>query len=64
VVDLREARQVDFSYPELQRVAELELSPGGRELSDARVFSDDYAPVELYAARVLRRYDAMLGEKR
>jgi spermidine synthase len=64
VVDLREARQVDFSYPELRRVAELELSPGGRELSDARVFSDDYAPVELYAARVLRRYDAMLGKKR
>jgi len=63
-VDLRSAREIDFSYPELRRAAEFELMPGEQELSEALVFSDDYAPVELYAARVLRRYDTLLAKKR
>lgn len=63
-LDLSGARRVEFSYPELQRVSELELKPDERELSGALVFDDDYAPVELYAARVLRRYDALLAKKR
>jgi len=63
-VDLRQAREIDFSYPELRRVAELELRPDERQLSAALVYTDDYAPVELYAARVLRRYDARLAEQR
>jgi spermidine synthase len=63
-LELGDARRVDFSYPELRRVPELELRPGEQELSAALVFTDDYAPVELYAARVLRRYDALLAKKR
>jgi len=63
-VDLRSAREIDFSYPELRQVSEFELTPGEQELSGALVFSDDYAPVEIYAARVLRRYDALLEKNR
>lgn len=63
-VELRRARDIEFGYPQLQRVAELELSPDETQLSSALVFTDDYAPVERYAARVLRRYDARLAENR
>lgn len=63
-VDLGSARRIDFSYPELRRVDEFELTPDEQDLSGALVFSDDYAPVELYSARVLRHYDAMLAKKR
>jgi hypothetical protein len=62
-IDLGDARQGDFNYPEMARVSELELKPDERELAGALLFSDDYAPVELYAARVVRRYDSQLVRK-
>ena len=60
-VDLRRARDIEFSYPSLRRVAELELRPDPAELEALPLFSDDYAPVEYYAAQLVRRYDAGLA---
>ena len=57
-VNLRRARDTDFEYPELRRVAEQELRPGDEELARSIELSDDYAPVEYYATQLIRRYVA------
>ena len=55
-VDLARARETRFVYPELRRVAELEIRPADTDLEKAIELSDDYAPVEYYAAQLIRRY--------
>jgi hypothetical protein len=42
----------------LQGVAALELRPADALLDSYAVLTDDYAPVEYYAANAIRRYDA------
>ena len=56
--DLRQAAVVEFATPMLKGVAALEL-PAADALLDAHpVLTDDFAPVEYYAANAIRRYDA------
>lgn len=59
-LDLQQAQMIRSSYPQLQRIAGLELNPGEAEIDAALILSDDYAPVEHYAAKVIRQYDASL----
>ena len=62
-IDLRLAA-VDFADPVLKRVAALELRPAEDLLAAYPVLTDDYAPVEYYAASTIRRYDAVSGRTR
>ena len=59
-IDLRQAAAVQFAYPMLKGVAALELRPADALLDSYTVLTDDYAPVEYYAANAIRRYDAAL----
>lgn len=56
--DLRQAAAVEFAHPMLQGVAALELRPADALLDSHPVLTDDFAPVEYYAANAIRRYDA------
>jgi spermidine synthase len=56
--DLRQAAAVEFAYPMLKGVAALELRPTETLLASHPVLTDDFAPVEYYAANAIRRYDA------
>jgi spermidine synthase len=58
-IDLREAAAVEFAYSMLQGVAALELRPTDALVNSHAVLTDDYAPVEYYAANAIRRYDAV-----
>jgi hypothetical protein len=56
--DLRQAAALEFAYPMLRGVAALELRPAEALLDAHPVLTDDFAPVEYYAANAIRRYDA------
>jgi spermidine synthase len=62
--DLRRAAAVGFAYPVLKGIAALELRPTDALLDSFPVLTDDYAPVEYYAASAIRRYDAASGRAR
>jgi spermidine synthase len=57
-IDLRRAADVEFAYPMLKGVAALELRPVQALLEGYPLLTDDFAPVESYAANAIRRYDA------
>ena len=57
-IDLRRAAALEFAYPMLKRVAALELRATDALLDSHALLTDDYAPVEYYAANAIRRYDA------
>jgi len=57
-IDLRQAATVQFSYPMLRDIAARELRPSEALLQAYPVLTDDYAPLEYYAASVIQRYDA------
>jgi len=63
-VDLRQAAAVDFAHPMLKGVAALELRPADASLDAYPVLTDDFAPVEHYAANAIRRYDAVAKKAR
>jgi spermidine synthase len=63
-IDLRRARDFQFFYPELKRIASLEINPDEAAVEAALMLTDDYAPVEHYAAKVIRQYDASLATDR
>jgi spermidine synthase/MFS family permease len=63
-VDLRQAAAVAFAYPMLQGVAALELRPVDALLEAHPVLTDDFAPLEYYAANAIRRYDALSRKTR
>jgi spermidine synthase len=56
-IDLRRAAAVEFAYPMLKGVAALELRPVDALIEAHPVLTDDFAPVEYYAASTIRRYD-------
>ncbi|MGH8686180.1 MAG: fused MFS/spermidine synthase [Burkholderiales bacterium] len=58
-IDLRRAADIDFDDPLLKTVADRELRPSDAELAAYPVLTDDYAPLEYYAAAAIRRYDAL-----
>ena len=57
--DLRQAAGVEFAYPVLRGVAALELAPADAALESYPLLTDDFAPVEHFAANAIRRYDAV-----
>jgi len=57
-IDLRRAAAVEFATPMLRNVAALELRPADASLDSYPVLTDDFAPVEYYAANAIRQYDA------
>ena len=57
--DLRQAAAVEFATPMLKGVAALELHAADALLDSHPVLTDDFAPVEYYAANAIRRYDAI-----
>lgn len=57
-IDLRRAAAMDFAYPLLSGVAALEMRVTDALLAPYPVLTDDFAPVEYYAAAAIRRYDA------
>jgi spermidine synthase/MFS family permease len=57
--DLRQAAALEFAYPMLKGVAALELRAADALLDAHPVLTDDFAPVEYYAANAIRRYDAI-----
>lgn len=63
-VDLRRADAVAFAYPMLKDVAARELRPPESLLQAYPVLTDDYAPLEYYAANTIRRYDAVSTGRR
>lgn len=58
-VDLRQAAAVEFATPMLRNVAALEWRADDALLDSHPVLTDDFAPVEYYAANAIRRYDAI-----
>jgi spermidine synthase len=61
-IDLGKAAAMKFAYPELGEVAKRELHLDEGAVEAAFLLTDDYAPVEYYAADVIRRYDALSGK--
>ncbi len=59
-IDLRRAAAVEFADPMLKGLAALELRPADALLDAVAVLTDDFAPLEYYAANAIRRYDAAL----
>lgn len=57
--DLRRATVVEFAHPMLKDVAALEWRAADALLDSYPVLTDDFAPVEYYAANAIRRYDAI-----
>jgi len=57
--DLRQAAALEFATPMLKGVAALELRAADALLNAYPVLTDDFAPVEYYAANAIRRYDAV-----
>jgi spermidine synthase len=57
-MDLRRAAAVEFAYPILKGLAARELRPAETLLASHPVLTDDFAPLEYYAANAIRRYDA------
>ena len=57
--DLRQAAAVEFATPMLKGVAPLEWRASDALLDSYPVLTDDFAPVEYYAANTIRRYDAL-----
>ena len=57
-MDLRRAAAVEFAYPMLKGLAARELRPAQTLLASHPVLTDDFAPLEYYAANAIRRYDA------
>lgn len=57
-IDLGRAPAVAFSYPMLKEIAARELRLPEPLLDAYPVLTDDFAPLEHYAANVIRRYDA------
>jgi len=58
-IDLRQAAAIGFAYPMLGEVAARELRLTDAQLDAYPVLTDDFAPVEYYAADAIRRYDAL-----
>jgi spermidine synthase len=58
-VDLRKVAAVELATPILRNVAALEWRPADALLEAHPVLTDDFAPVEYYAANAIRRYDAL-----
>jgi spermidine synthase len=56
--DLRRAAALGLAYPMLKGIAALELRAADPLLDSHPVLTDDFAPVEYYAANAIRRYDA------
>lgn len=56
--DLQRAAGVEFVHPELKTVAARELRLPDALLEAHPLLTDDFAPVESYAASAIRRYDA------
>jgi spermidine synthase len=63
-IDLKMAAGLKFAYPILNRVAELELRPDDDLVSSHALLTDDFAPVEYYAANAIRQFDALSGRAR
>ena len=59
--DLGRAAALEFAYPILKGVAALELRAADALLDSYPVLTDDFAPLEYYAANAIRRYDAASG---
>lgn len=57
-IDLQQAAAFRFAYPVLNKVAGQELRPAEELVDSAFLLTDDFAPVEYYAANVIRKYDA------
>ena len=57
--DLGRAAALEFAHPMLKGVAALELRAADALLDSHPVLTDDFAPVEYYAANAIRRYDAI-----
>ncbi len=60
-VDLKQALDTEFSYPQLRQIASLEMKPGTEDVAGAALLTDNYAPVEFYAAKIIRKYNASLA---
>jgi len=63
-IDLAKAAEVGFAYPELRGVAAREWRPSQAQLAGVPVLTDDYAPVEHYAAGAIRQYDEASRKRR
>jgi hypothetical protein len=57
-VDLWRARATAFKSPGLQAVADQVYRPSTAMLAAAPVYTDDHAPVDYYAAELVRLYAA------
>jgi spermidine synthase len=62
--DLRSAAAVNFAYPMLKGVAALELRVEDGMLASYPVLTDDFAPLEYYAASAIRQYNVVSGRGR
>ncbi len=59
--DLGRVAALEFATPILKGVAALELRAADALLDSHPVLTDDFAPLEYYAANAIRRYDAASG---
>jgi spermidine synthase len=59
-IDLRQAAALESVHPLLKDVAARELRAADAQLAAYPVLTDDFAPLEYYAASAIRRHDAAL----
>jgi hypothetical protein len=50
---------MQFADPMLRNIAARELNPSDASLAPYPLLTDDFAPVEYYAASAIRQYDAV-----
>lgn len=62
-VDLRQAGAAAFAYPVLKEIGTRELRPAEARVALYPLLTDDFAPLEYYAASAIRRYDALRGRR-
>lgn len=61
-IDLQQAASAKFVYPILNKVAALEMRPADELVDSFFLLSDDFSPVEYYAANMIRQYEASLRQ--
>jgi len=60
-IELQQATVFKFAYPILNKIAGLELLPSDEFLAPFNLLTDNFAPVEYYAANLIRQLEASSG---
>lgn len=63
-IDLAQAENIEFIFPELKNITNNEYRVNANNLASAKLFTDNYAPVEYLAANSIKQYEEMLKQSK